>query len=148
MLPMTMQGSFRQCDNAFAVWPLLAAPSSVIRPVKCLIKRRHLRPSHAPYRAAKLRQISLSFFLFLAIALLQFFCGQQIAFTLIGFQMLSPWSHLRGALRLLLPLPKPFSLSCGGTSFVFLLILLSSFILFALRRVCAHNCKSVFIIRF
>lgn len=35
-------------------------PGAVIRPVKCLIKRRHLRPSHAPYRAAKLRQISRS----------------------------------------------------------------------------------------
>lgn len=41
-------------------------PGAVIRPVKCLIKRRHLRPSHAPYRAAKLRQISLSFFLSLS----------------------------------------------------------------------------------
>lgn len=152
MLPMTMQGSFRQCDNATMRSPFGLCwlhPGAAIRPVKCLIKRRHLRPSHAPYRAAKLRQISLSFFLSLAIALLQFFCGQQIAFTLIGFQMLSPWSHLLGALRLLPPSLLPsFSLSCGRTSFVFLLILLSSFILFALRRVCAHNCKSVFIIRF
>lgn len=61
MLPMTMQASFRQCDNAFAVWPLWAAPSSlVISPVKCLIKWRHLRRSHSPYRSAKLQQISLS----------------------------------------------------------------------------------------
>lgn len=111
MLPMTMQGSFRQCDNATMRSPFGLCwlhPGAVIRPVKCLIKRRHLRPSHAPYRAAKLLQISLSVLLSLAIALLQFFCGQQIAFTLIGFQMLSPWSHLRGALRLLPPLPSSF----------------------------------------
>lgn len=71
MLPMTMQGSFRQCDNATMRSPFGLCwlhPRAVIRPVKCLIKRRHLRPSHAPYRAAKLRQISLSLFLSLSLS--------------------------------------------------------------------------------
>lgn len=128
----------RQCDNAFAVWPLLAAPSSVIRPVKCLIKRRHLRPSHAPYRAAKLRQISrsLSLSLSVAIALLQFFCGQQIAFTLIGFQMLSPWSHLLGALRLPPPLPASFIFPVVRAHFVCISLDFAFFIHFICFTAC------------
>lgn len=57
------------------------------------------------------KSLSLSLSLAIVIALLQFFCGQQIAFTLIGFQMLSPWSHLHGALRLLPPPHSPLPAS-------------------------------------